>query len=829
MAHRIDTDQGNGHGRRFNPSAAPPGGQIEEGVVSYGDRTQMDPRWQHPAANNGGARNVNIAVDIPESHIHDPSYIGLQFDKDDHVFHTHKATKTNSRERKNKIERRRTSSRKKRLLFEEGELGDGGGDVNSLPSARMFQRQRMKSLKDRKGERHDEQDGSEKTFQEKYSDLKESNQLSAGRFASLLRDTTLTRMMKKTDWKKPKTWAKFKKRSREFFLHFQLWIGTFRTVEGQFGTAIMNYFRFIRWLMFLNIYLTVITLCVITIPYLAMAPAQFPQSVPVTNQSVFVQQALECSSNYNNYSRYTLSKESTFEKVLDFLQGTGWMERTVLFYGVYFNKTNIGPTDEYKYDMSLAYMLAVGSCFVLSFILVIKNSAKNVKVTLGVEQTVAKYNNKIFAGWDFCVSGIQAAKLKKESVRKDIMADLLEQRVHWKCQNMTTQDIFKLYMIRLGINIFVLALLSGALYLIVWTTETLLELQKENLNEIVALIVQYLPYITISILNALVPIMFQKIVPYEKYSYGFALKITIARSVLLRLASLMVLMGSLYKLLIVDVEEAVDQCGNNRWEELTNVTARGNIKCWETYVGQQIYKLVLLDLIIETGIIFLYEFPRKLIYDKYNETAKVVKLFGQQEFDLPQSVIDITYSQTLCWLGMFFSPFIPLITCLKCLIFFYVKKLTLTRNCCPQERPYRTSRSNSLFMLVLLLSFILAAVPIGYMVGKIPPSQSCGPYRVYSSSEFVMFDTITNTVGSWPHTAGDIFYFFGTAGFLIPVLILLGFAMYYYWLLKEGYKKTEKLLKQQLKLEAQDKKYLHGRVLHILKQIDSSAAISAPS
>lgn len=52
------------------------------------------------------------------------------------------------------------------------------------------------------------------------------------------------------------------------------------------------------------------------------------------------------------------------------------------------------------------------------------SSAKNVKVTLGVEQTVAKYNNKIFAGWDFCVSGIQAAKLKKESVRKDIMVRL---------------------------------------------------------------------------------------------------------------------------------------------------------------------------------------------------------------------------------------------------------------------------------------------------------------------------------------------------------------------------------------------------------------------
>lgn len=48
-------------------------------------------------------------------------------------------------------------------------------------------------------------------------------------------------------------------------------------------------------------------------------------------------------------------------------------------------------------------------------------------------------------------------------------------------------------------------------------------------------------------------------------------------------------------------------------------------------------------------IIKIFLFYSRAIFDKYNETTKVVKLFGQQEFDLPQSVIDITYSQTLCW------------------------------------------------------------------------------------------------------------------------------------------------------------------------------------
>jgi hypothetical protein len=39
----------------------------------------------------------------------------------------------------------------------------------------------------------------------------------------------------------------------------------------------------------------------------------------------------------------------------------------------------------------------------------------------------------------------------------------------------------------------------------------------------------------------------------------------------------------------------------------------------------------------------------RLIYDRYGNTVGIVKRLGPQEFDLPQNVIDIIYSQTLCW------------------------------------------------------------------------------------------------------------------------------------------------------------------------------------
>jgi hypothetical protein len=52
----------------------------------------------------------------------------------------------------------------------------------------------------------------------------------------------------------------------------------------------------------------------------------------------------------------------------------GWMERTILFYGVYYNKTYYNQIDKkhFTYNMSLAYLLAVGASFLVGFLLVVK-------------------------------------------------------------------------------------------------------------------------------------------------------------------------------------------------------------------------------------------------------------------------------------------------------------------------------------------------------------------------------------------------------------------------------------------------------------------------
>ena len=70
---------------------------------------------------------------------------------------------------------------------------------------------------------------------------------------------------------------------------------------------------------------------------------------------------------------------------------------------------------------------------------------------------------------------------------------------------------------------------------------------------------------------------------------------------LLKLASLGVLVASLYN--IIDCKDK-DTCG-------VGVDDCTSLQCWETYVGQEFYKLVILNLIIQVAITFGYETVRR--------------------------------------------------------------------------------------------------------------------------------------------------------------------------------------------------------------------------
>lgn len=132
-----------------------------------------------------------------------------------------------------------------------------------------------------------------------------------------------------------------------------------------------------------------------------------------------------------------------------------------------------------------------------------------------------------------------------------------------------------LFFLRLSINLLVIGTLSLAGYIIYLVTAFSEKYRRKsdeetssfsNLEDFQILMIGFLPSIVITALNFLVPILFRAFVRFERFSATFEIKITLARTVLLRLASLLVLVLTLY----TSLEE----------ERLSNCNADQDAPCW---------------------------------------------------------------------------------------------------------------------------------------------------------------------------------------------------------------------------------------------------------
>ena len=99
------------------------------------------------------------------------------------------------------------------------------------------------------------------------------------------------------------------------------------------------------------------------------------------------------------------------------------------------------------------------------------------------------------------------------------------------------------------------------------------------------------------------------------------------------------------------------------------------------------------------------------------------------EFSIPKHTLDIIYSQTICWMGLFFSPLISLITFVKLLVIFYLRLGYLNFLCKPSSSLYEASKISSYMKIFLLISFASALFPLTYIISQMEPSETCGPFR----------------------------------------------------------------------------------------------------
>lgn len=610
------------------------------------------------------------------------------------------------------------------------------------------------------------------------------------------------------NWKRRKVWRHFETRIKETYSKLELWRGDLKKIEGNFGTGIVAYFLFIKWLLYLNITIFLFILLFVILPTFILGAENGKTCASDADSQDC------CSAVYFNQSTESSSL------ILDLVQGTGKIERTPLFYGFYSNETFSYKLEHVTlyYNLPLAYIGVAIVYFLISLIALVKSAARGFKERLVEgEGQFYQYCNLIFGGWDFCIHNEKSAAIKHKAIYNEIKGLLENERLEEEKQSRTREEKIKLYILRTAVNFVVLCILVacgvGIYFVFDFTTEQLKQIESGNgtsvdvsvteLGYLEQLLYEFLPSLTIVILNIFVPFVFKYLVTLERYSPVFVIRLTLFRTVLLRLSSLFVLYASLYQKVSCKLEE-YDIC----------VSSECNTpRCWETFVGQQIYKLVLTDFATNILITFFVNFPRALIARNFD--SKFAKAIGEQTFDLPKHVLDVVYAQTLCWVGAFFTPLLPLICTITCFLMFYIKKFACLFNSKPSSTIYRASRSHSMFMLVLLGSYaICGLLPIAYSVSELVPSRSCGPFRGLDS----VWADVVLVFSSLPQVLQSIVFFLSTAGFAVPALIVLLLFSYYYSAVNSANRHMVDVLKKQLILEGHDKQFLLNRLSLFIKQ-----------
>ncbi|KFO87818.1 Transmembrane channel-like 7, partial [Buceros rhinoceros silvestris] len=565
---------------------------------------------------------------------------------------------------------------------------------------------------------------------------------------------------------------------KELLSYLEPWRYDIHSIEEKFGTGIQSYFSFLRLLVLLTFVIFIMMFGFVTVPVIISKYGMFNSSfAKISPKNIEPHCTVyEPDDNKGLVYFYTYLK--------DLFSGTGFLEVTILFYG-YYTTDDSGRIGIPRYNLPLAYLLVTFFYLALSLIWIIKRSVKGFKQNLvHSEDPFQSYCNKVFAGWEFCITDPKAAQLKHRSLLSELQRDLEEERLKRKRDDRTMKDKLRIYSLRIIINIIVIAVLSGCFYSIYKATVFSQESSSNisNMNSLANLLVQYLPSMVVTLANFIATLMFSFLVTFEDYSPVFEIRLTLIRCVFVRLANIGVLLFSLWNQISYCDTDKCKACGYNY--EL--------YPCWETEVGQEMYKLMIFDFFIILAVTLFVDFPRKLLVTHCS--CKLVQWCGLQEFAISDNVLEITYGQTICWIGTFFSPLLPAITTIKYFIIFYVKKISLVHTCKPPTRPFRASSANLFFFVVLLIGLILAFLPVGISIAYISSSKACGPFRTFDTSWAVVPDTILG----FPVALQKVLYGIASEAFAVPFFMVLCLVMFWLIALAGAYKREVEQLREQL-------------------------------
>ncbi|XP_070532227.1 transmembrane channel-like protein 1 isoform X2 [Ptychodera flava] len=593
-------------------------------------------------------------------------------------------------------------------------------------------------------------------------------------------------------------WRKFRRDWDNFVILFLPWEVRIRTIESHFGSSVASYFVFLRWLLAVNVLYGLLWLLVVLPEIFVGESGTSRKTVPESERG----------------------NAMDFDTVLDF---NGYLKYSVLFYGYYGNSKSIGN----GYQLPLAYLLVGIATYAVTFIIILRKMAKNARMSkMTSPQDQFTFSWKLFTGWDFMIGNAETADKTVIANATSFREVIIEQQEKEKDDDRKLLTIF----LRILANVLVVGILCGsgfAIYKVVLRSEEFEKVADKSTlswwetNEV---------SIVVTLITLICPSVFEIIGAMEGYHPRVTLQWQLARIMVLY-------MGNLYTLIIAllgrvsDLTEnsgaefegsegniealkrslnhtgdavmgnasfAAPLFGNNTYG---NMTTRGRDGCWETFVGQEFFKLVFFDLVAVVLGTLGGDFLRAVLvrYMNYCWCWDLEKQFPEYpEFKTPENVLHLIYNQGMVWMGCFFSPLLAAFNVLKLVITLYTRAWAVMTCNTPHDRIFRASRSNNFFLTLLLVMLFLCVLAFGYSVVALPPSESCGPFSDQDSILDVIGHSMDESFPSWLSSIVD---YMNTAGVVVPLLLFLMMIIYYLLALSGSYKDANNDLRIQLQHE----------------------------
>ncbi|XP_005454979.1 transmembrane channel-like protein 6 isoform X1 [Oreochromis niloticus] len=541
------------------------------------------------------------------------------------------------------------------------------------------------------------------------------------------------------------------------FSSFKLWHSALKTLSGRYGTGVLSYFLFLRTLLFLNLLLFVITGLFLI----------FPQAIYPPRSS---------KANFSG---------------IELLTGTGYFSDSLMFYGYYSNGTLHGD----QYRMPAAYFFTIGfTLFIICIILVYrlsKSFGKNFQVLKSNENLAVK----VFSCWDFKVSKKISVRLQSEKISTQLKEQLSEM-IKGEDKKTCMQQLRRLIVHLLAWIACLISIFLGTIGV------HYLSENKFNFNFKAMLQAHNLPKDTellvlsavVSGINLLLPGFFNLCVWAEKYeSPGTRVYVSVFRNLLLKVSVIGVLCY--------------------RW--LERIPDNSTLECWESFVGQELYRLLVMDFIVTVVYTFLGEF----LWRVFSQT--ILQKKRKPVFDIARNVLELIYGQTLTWIGVLFAPLLPAVQLIKLIVLFYMKKRSLILNCQASRKPWRATQMTTLFICILWFpSFLGTVVTIIYTVWTIKPSENCGPFRnLKTMFEGGQMSTRhledAHPILKWLSWVYDclvenpVFLFLASGVFLMVI--------YFQAQVVDGQRKIISRLEKQIENEGKDKKFLIAKLQDLCK------------